>query len=155
MKITLIAVGKLKTAHWSAAEKDYLERIRRYATLDLIEPKDRIGQGLGDKAAIAKEGEDILAAAADSSALVALAPGGQLLDSPAWAGTLQKLSETYQRLAFVIGGPNGLSDAVLKKARLQLSLSPMTFPHELARVVFLEQLYRAFTILNHEKYHKS
>ena len=154
MKITLITVGKLKTVHWSAAQKEYLERIRRYATLDLIELKDRIGQGLDDKAAVVKEGEDILAAAADSSALIALVPGGKLMESPAWAETLQKLSETYQRLAFVIGGPNGLSEAVLKKSRLQLSLSLMTFPHELARVIFLEQLYRAFTILGHEKYHK-
>ena len=88
-------------------------------------------------------------------ALIALTPTGQSLESPAWAEKLQKLSETYQRLAFVIGGPNGLSAEVLKKSRMQLSLSAMTFPHELARVIFLEQLYRAFTILNHEKYHKA
>jgi 23S rRNA (pseudouridine1915-N3)-methyltransferase len=154
MKITLITVGKLKTAHWSAAQKDYLARIRRYSVLDLVEVKDRIGQGFAEEAAVAKEGEDILAAAAVAPALIALVPGGKLMNSPAWAEALQKTADTYQRLAFVIGGPNGLSAAVLKKARLQLSLSPMTFPHELARVLFLEQLYRAFTILNHEKYHK-
>jgi len=109
---------------------------------------------MAEAAAVEKEGEDILETAKDSAALIALIPSGKSMDSPAWAETLQKLSETYQRLAFVIGGPNGFSDAVLKKSRLQLSLSSMTFPHELARVIFLEQLYRAFTILNHEKYHK-
>ena len=155
MKITLIAVGKLKTAWWVAAQKEYLERIRRYAALDIIEVKDRIGQGMADAAAVEKEGKDILDAAAEASSIIALVPTGKALESPAWADMLQKLSETYQRLAFVIGGPNGLSEAVLKKSRLQLSLSPMTFPHELARVIFLEQLYRAFTILGREKYHKA
>ena len=154
MNISLIAVGRLKTAWWVAAQKEYVERVRRYASLNVIEVKDRVGQGLAEAAAIDQEGKDILVAAADARAMVALVPSGKLLDSPEWAGTLRKLSETYQRLAFVIGGPNGLSAAVLKKSRLQLSLSPMTFPHELARVIFLEQLYRAFTILGHEKYHK-
>jgi len=109
---------------------------------------------MAEASAVEKEGEDILKVAAETPALIALVPSGRTMESPAWAETLQKLSETYQRVAFVIGGPNGLSEAVLKKSRLQLSLSPMTFPHELARVIFLEQLYRAFTILNHEKYHK-
>jgi 23S rRNA (pseudouridine1915-N3)-methyltransferase len=154
VKLTLIAVGRLKTASWVAAQTDYLERIRHYAPLNVVEIKDRIGQGLEEKAVVEKEGGDILRAAENVPALIALTPEGKLLKSPEWAETLQKLSETYQRLAFVIGGPNGLSEDVLKKSRLQLSLSPMTFPHELARVIFLEQLYRAFTILGGEKYHK-
>ena len=131
-----------------------MERIHRYAPLNLVEVKDRVGQGMADAAAVQKEGEDILEAADEASALIVLVPGGKTMESAVWAENLRKLSETYQRLAFVIGGPNGLSAAVLKKSRMQLSLSPMTFPHELARVIFLEQLYRAFTILNHEKYHK-
>jgi 23S rRNA (pseudouridine1915-N3)-methyltransferase len=154
VKLTLIAVGKLKTSHWHSAQKEYMERIHRYAPLNLVEVKDRVGQGMADAAAVQKEGEDILEAADEASALIVLVPGGKTMESAVWAENLRKLSETYQRLAFVIGGPNGLSAAVLKKSRMQLSLSPMTFPHELARVIFLEQLYRAFTILNHEKYHK-
>ena len=113
MKISLIAVGKLKTAHWLAAQKEYLERIRRYASLEIVELKDRVGQGMADVAAVEKEGQEILAAAADCPALIALVPGGRLMESPVWAETLQKLSETYQRPAFVMGGPNGLSEAVL------------------------------------------
>jgi len=154
MKITLIAVGKLKTAHWLAAQKEYRERIGRYSPLRVVEVKDRVGQGLEEAAAVEQEGKDILEACAGISALIALTPAGNLMTSPEWAGTLRKLRETYSRLAFVIGGPNGLSDAVLTKSRKQLSLSPMTFPHEMARVIFLEQLYRAFTILNNGKYHK-
>jgi 23S rRNA (pseudouridine1915-N3)-methyltransferase len=154
MTLSLIAVGRLKTAAWAAAQKEYLARIRRYAPLTLIEVKDRLGQGSPDGRAMEKEGDDILQAAQGVPALIALAPAGKPLTSPAWAESLQKLSETYSRLAFAIGGPNGLSPKVLDQSRLVLSLSPMTFPHELARVVFLEQLYRAFTILGREKYHK-
>ena len=154
MTLSLIAVGRLKTAAWAAAQKDYLGRLGRYAPLTLVEVKDRFGQGLADGQAMAKEGQDILEAAQGIPAVISLSPAGKLLTSPAWAETLQKLSETYSRLAFVIGGPGGLGPAVLEKSRLVLSLSPMTFPHELARVVFLEQLYRAFTILGREKYHK-
>ncbi len=79
---------------------------------------------------------------------------GKLMGSPAWAQALNKFAETYPRTAFVIGGPFGLSERILKASRLQLALSPMTFTHELARILLLEQLYRAFTILKGEKYHK-
>ncbi len=146
MKLAVIAVGRLKTAYWLEAQKEYLFRIRRYAPTELIEIKDRT---------LEAEGEAILERASGWPAIIALTPEGTLLDSPDWSKTLGKLAQTYSRLAFVIGGPVGLSEKVLEKSVLRLSLSPMTFPHELARVVFLEQLYRAFTLLKGEKYHKA
>jgi 23S rRNA (pseudouridine1915-N3)-methyltransferase len=154
MRLAVLAVGRLKTPYWLDAQKEYLSRIRRYAPTELVEIKDRVGKGQEDLSAMSAEGEAILEKAADWPALIALTPEGSLLDSLAWSKTLGKLSETYSRLAFVIGGPVGISSAVLKKSVLKLSLSPMTFPHEMARVVFLEQLYRALTLLNGEKYHK-
>lgn len=154
MHITLIAVGKIKTSYWVAAQKEYLERARRYATVDLVEVKDRVGQGEPDVAACEKEGNDILKAASGIPGLISLHPAGTLFSSPDWSKALRHWTETYSRVAFVIGGPVGLSDAVLKKSTAQLSLSPMTFPHEMARIVFLEQLYRAFSLQKGEKYHK-
>jgi 23S rRNA (pseudouridine1915-N3)-methyltransferase len=154
MKLSIIAVGKIKKAYWAHAQDDYLKRLRYYAAVQIIEVKDRMGQGLEEKKAMIKEGEDILLAAEDAPAIIALTPTGKLLDSAAWAVSLRKMAETYQRLVFVIGGPGGLSPDVLRKSRLPLALSPMTFPHEMARIVFLEQLYRAFTILGGEKYHR-
>ena|SRR5258708_7215397 len=154
MKFAVVAVGKLKTAHWLEAQKEYLSRIRRYVPTEVLEIKDRVGQGQEDSAALEAEGAAILERTEDWPGVISLSPTGKLLDSPAWAKTLRKLTETYSRLAFVIGGPVGLSTAVQNKSVLSLSLSPMTFPHEMARVVFLEQLYRALTILKGEKYHK-
>ena len=152
--LCVIVVGKLKTPAWTAVQSDYLERLRRYVPIELSEVKDAVGKGSPDEAAMEQEGRALLKEASAARSVIALTPVGKTFDSTAWARMLEKQIETYQNLAFVIGGPAGLSADVLKASRLQLSLSCMTFPHELARVIFLEQLYRAFTILNGEKYHK-
>ncbi len=152
--IRIAVVGKLKSPAWTAAQSDYLERIQRYVPVQLIEVKDVVGKGMTDAAALQQEGKALLKETASTRSLIALTPMGKSFDSPAWSAMLQKQIETYQQIAFVIGGPAGLAPDVLQASRSQLSLSSMTFPHELARVIFLEQLYRAFTLLNGEKYHK-
>src|SRR5262249_42023716 len=116
--------------------------------------KDRVGQDGPEKAALDKEGQDLLQAIGEVPFVVALTPEGKLYDSSTWAKVLQKWIETYPTVAFVIGGPAGFSPEILQKTNARLALSPMTFTHEMARVIFLEQLYRAFTILGGEKYHK-
>lgn len=153
-RLDLIAVGKLKTAHWAAAQADYAARLERYISFQITEVKDAVGGGRPDPVAVAKEGEALLAAAAASHRLIALTPEGQQTHSPGLARFLRGQIERYGRIAFFIGGSVGLSTAVLDASHFHLALSPLTFPHELARVILLEQLYRAFTILSNEPYHK-
>ncbi len=153
-RLTLAAVGKIKNKAWLAAQEDYVKRLGHYTTLDLIEVKDVVGRSVPDVMAMAREGEQLLQAAVDSTRLVALTPTGKLRTSPDLAVWLQNRVEVYGRIAFLIGGPLGFADDVLAACHEQISLSPLTFTHELARVLLLEQLYRACTILAGEQYHK-
>ncbi len=152
--ITVVAVGKMRKSHWKTALDDYQKRLKRYTNFALIEVKDSVGRGQPDAVAIEKEGELLLQAAKGSHRLIALTENGRQLTSPRLAKYLQRQVELYGRVTFLIAGPLGFSDDVLAQCHEQLSLSPMTFPHELARVILLEQLYRVCTILNGEKYHK-
>jgi 23S rRNA (pseudouridine1915-N3)-methyltransferase len=152
--ITLIAVGKLRTKHWLQAQQEYEKRLRRYTTFQLKEVKDVVGRGLPDGAAMQKEGEMLLKGTAQANRLILLSPEGRQMSSPRLAKWLRREMEGYGRLAFLLGGPVGFSDGVVAASHEQIALSPLTFTHELARVIFLEQLYRAFTIMNGEKYHK-
>ncbi|MBK8987205.1 MAG: 23S rRNA (pseudouridine(1915)-N(3))-methyltransferase RlmH [Chloroflexi bacterium] len=153
-RLDLIAVGKIRSKAWQLAQAEYQKRLGYYTHLRLVEVKDYVGQGQSDEAAMQKEGELLLKAAAGASRLILLSPEGKLTTSPELAQFLRKEIEGYGRLAFLIGGPLGFSGAVVAAAHHQLALSPLTFTHELARVILLEQLYRAFTILNNENYHK-
>lgn len=153
-RLTLAAVGKIKNKAWLAAQDDYVKRLGHYTTLNLVEVKDVVGRSVPDDVAMAREGEHLLQAAADSSRLVALTPTGKLVTSPNLALWLQNRVEAYGRIAFLIGGPLGFSDDVLAACHEEISLSPLTFTHELARILLLEQLYRACTILAGEQYHK-
>ncbi len=153
-KISIVAVGKLHGAYWRAAQQEYLARLRRYTDVILIEVKDVVGRGMPDAVAMQREGEALLAAAREARHLIALSATGKQMDSPGLADFLRKQIEVYGSLAFLVGGPVGLSPEVLTACDDALSLSPLTFPHELARVILLEQLYRAATIIGAEKYHK-
>lgn len=150
----VIAVGKVKRKHWLAAQKDYVKRIERYGRFDLVEVKDAVGRGLPDNAAMAREGELLLKKANAYQRLVLLTPEGVQLESEQLAHAWLRWSEMYGRVAFILGGPLGFSAEVRQASHETLSLSPLTFTHELARVLLLEQLYRACTILNNEPYHK-
>ncbi len=153
-QILIAAVGKLKTPHWKIAQEEYLGRLNRYTAARLVEVKDAVGRGRPDAVAADQEGRLLLEAGSGSARRIALDPGGRSLDSPGLARHLKKLVETYGKLALMIGGPVGLSPGVLGACEERLSLGPLTLPHEMARVVLLEQLYRAATILGGEKYHK-
>lgn len=153
-RITIAAVGKMRTRHWLAAQDDYLKRLRHYTTVDLIEVKDVVGRGIPDEQAMTREGEQLLAAAGRANRTIVLDPTGRQLTSPELAAALQAWLEQAGEVAVLIGGPLGFAPDVRAAAHESLSLSPLTFTHELARVIWLEQLYRAFTILHGEPYHK-
>lgn len=151
--IAVIAVGKLRERHWQAAQDEYAQRLGRYTDFRLVEVKDASGRSSA-AVAVAREGEGLLAASPTGARLILMAPDGRQMDSPELSGWLETQLERHGDLAFLIGGPLGFSPAVVDAAHDRLSLSPMTFTHEMARVVLLEQLYRAFTILHGEPYHK-
>ena len=152
--LTVAAVGRLREPHWQAAQDEYVRRLRRYTDFQLVEVKDVIGRALPDTAAAAREGEALLAAAPRGARLVLMTAGGRQHSSPELAAWLQTQLEQVGTLAFLIGGPVGFDPATIAAAHEQLALSRLTLPHELARVVLLEQLYRAFTIIHGEPYHK-
>jgi 23S rRNA (pseudouridine1915-N3)-methyltransferase len=152
--ITIAAVGKLRTAHWQAAQADYVARLRRYIQIEIKEVRDVVGGSVPDDVAIAREGDALLKAVETVPWVLALDPGGRQTDSVRFASYLRQQTELYREVAFVIGGPVGLAPAVLERAGDLFSLSLLTFPHELARIVLLEQLYRAMTILGGDPYHK-
>jgi len=152
--ITIAAVGKLRRSHWQVAQDDYLQRLQRYTTVELVEVKDVAGRTIPDAVAMQREGEQLLKAAESAGRKIALTPDGKLTSSPKLARYLRRQIEVYGRIAFLIGGPTGFAGEVIASCDEQLSLSPLTFPHELARVILLEQLYRACTILSGEPYHK-
>ena len=152
--ITIVAVGKLRERHWRTAQEAYVQRLQHYTNLGLIEVKDVVGKSQTDSVAVAREGERLLAAVPRGARVIAMTAGGQKMTSPGLSDYLQAQLETYGELAFLIGGPLGIDPAVAAAAPERLSLSPLTFTHEMARVILLEQLYRAFTILHGEPYHK-
>jgi 23S rRNA (pseudouridine1915-N3)-methyltransferase len=152
--VTVVAVGRMKTAHWRQAQSQYATRISRYTTFALHEVKDSVGGGFPDAVAVEREGESLLASSKNARLRILLTPEGDQMDSVRFSAWIQDRLEQHHHLHFLIGGPNGVSSKVKSAAPTKLSLSKMTFPHELARVVLLEQLYRAFTLLGGEKYHK-
>lgn len=159
MKITLICVGKLKERYLTEAVEEYAKRLSRYCALELLEVAD---EKTPDHASEAeedmikkKEGERILKALKESSYCIALAIEGKMLSSEELADKINILGISgTSHISFIIGGSLGLSEDVLKRADYQLSFSKMTFPHQLMRVILLEQVYRAYRIISREPYHK-
>ena len=154
MKITLIAVGRLKDRFWREAAEEYLKRLGPYANVRVVEIADR-DSGRDEPRALAEEGADILRALPQGAHVIALEIGGQQRSSEGFSAHLDELALAGRSsVAFVIGGSVGLVSDVLARADERISLGPMTLPHNLARVVLLEQLYRAFRISRGEPYHK-
>ena len=159
MKITIVCVGKIKEKYFTMAIDEYSKRLSRYCKLNIIEVPD---EKTPDQASEAeelqikkKEGERILSNIKDQAYVIALAIQGKMLDSVELAKKLESLG-TYgdSQIVFVIGGSLGLSEEVLARANMKLSFSPMTFPHQLMRVILLEQIYRSYRIISGEPYHK-
>jgi 23S rRNA (pseudouridine1915-N3)-methyltransferase len=153
-QITVTAVGKLKKVQYRFIQDDYVKRLQRYTTLKLVEVKDAVGKGYPDEIAIQKEGEALLKATEDVNRRIALVATGRQQSSEELASFVLNQIGLYSRIAFIIGGPLGLSDEVLNNSQETLSLSRLTFPHEIARLLLLEQLYRSATIVAGESYHK-
>lgn len=146
-----MAVGRLRS-HYRDACDDYLRRLRRYARVEEREVRETSGTA----PAVSQRRDDaaLLARVPDGATLVALAREGSAWTSRELAGRLERWRETGRPLALVIGGSHGLGPALLERAAARWSLGPLTLPHELARVVVAEQVYRGFTILAREPYHK-
>ena len=159
MNISIITVGKLKEKYLKQGIDEYLKRLSAYAKVEIIEvPDEKAPEELSETEMLIvkqKEGERILAKINPDAHVIALAIEGKLKTSEELADGLDKLA-TYGRskVAFVIGGSLGLSEDVLKRAEEKLSFSRMTFPHQLMRLVLVEQVYRAFRINRGEPYHK-
>lgn len=154
MRISVIAVGRLKERFWREAADEYLKRLSGFADVRVIEVPDR-DPGRGEAKALAEEGAAVLKALPDSAHVTALEIGGKQLTSEAFAEKIEQLAVGGRSsIAFIVGGSVGLAPEVLARADERLSLGPMTLPHNLARVVLLEQLYRSFKIRRGEPYHK-
>ena len=159
MKITIICVGKVKEKFYRMAIDEYVKRLGRYCKLEIIEVAD---EKTPDNASEHeetlikdKEGERILKNIRREATVIALAIEGKMLSSEQLAGKISRLGIGGEsHIQFIIGGSLGLSDKVLKEADMFLSFSKMTFPHQLMRVILLEQIYRSYRIIQGEPYHK-
>lgn len=159
MNISIVTVGKLKEKYLKMGIDEYLKRLNAYAKVEVIEVADeKAPEELSESEMIQvkqKEGERILAKISQDTYVIALAINGKMQSSEELADTLDKLA-TYgkSKIAFIIGGSLGLSDEVLKRSNEQLSFSKMTFPHQLMKLILVEQIYRAYRINRGEPYHK-
>ena len=149
MNISIICIGKLKESFWKDACEEYLKRLSRFAKIEVLElPESKTDD-------VDEESASILAHLPKSSYVIALDVAGNSLSSEGLANKIKTLAvDGTSHISFVIGGSNGYNDSVRKAADLRLSFSAFTFPHQLMRVVLLEQIYRAYKINAGEKYHK-
>lgn len=159
MKIEIVCVGKLKEKYLVQAIDEYSKRLSRYCKLNIIELADeKTPDNASEKEELQikdKEGEKILAQIKDTAYVITLDLGGKMVTSEGFAQMMASCGvQGNSHIVFVIGGSLGLSDKVLKRANDSLSFSKMTFPHQLFRVMLLEQIYRAYRINNGEPYHK-
>ncbi|MCI9155844.1 MAG: 23S rRNA (pseudouridine(1915)-N(3))-methyltransferase RlmH [Lawsonibacter sp.] len=158
LSVYLICVGKLKEKFYKDACAEYMKRLSAYCKLTLVEiPEVKLSKEptLGEIAnALNKEGDAIRAKIPPSSRVVALCVEGRMRSSEEMAHMIPAQGSQDKHLVFLIGGSHGLHPSIKGSANVQLSMSPMTFPHHLARVMLLEQLYRAFKIQEGSSYHK-
>ncbi len=159
MNVTVIAVGKLKEKYWTDAVKEYSKRLGSYCTLNIIELKEsplRANPSAADELAVkVAEGNDILSRIKPSDFVITLEIKGKGLSSEQLADKIEDLAiNGRSSIVFVIGGSLGLSPEVSKRSDFKLSFSAMTFPHQMMRVILLEQIYRSFKIIRNESYHK-
>ncbi len=159
MKISIICVGKIKEKYWTLAIAEYGKRLSRYCKLNIIElPDEKTPDGCSEAMELKikdKEGDRILNSLKGDEYIIALAINGKRYDSENFSQNIEKIGiNGNSHIAFVIGGSLGLSQAVLNASHQKISFSDMTFPHQMMRVILLEQIYRAYRIINNEPYHK-
>lgn len=159
MNVNILVVGKIKEKFYRDAIDEYTKRLSKYCSIKIIEVNDEKTSENASENEIAiiknKEGERLLKNIGEKDFCIALAIEGKQLDSVEFSRYIDNLLVTgNSTISFVIGGSLGLSDDVLRRANYKLSFSKMTFPHQLMRVVLLEQIYRAYRIMKNEPYHK-
>lgn len=159
MKITILCVGKIKEKFYRDAIAEYEKRLSRYCKLEIIEvPDEKTPDGASEvveQQIKEKEAERMEKYLRDGAFICALAIDGKQLDSVELSEKIERLGTSgTSHIIFLIGGSIGMSEKLLKKADMKLSFSKMTFPHQLMRVILLEQVYRAYRIMNGEPYHK-
>ena len=154
MKTVLVLVGKTVNKHFVAGINDYVERISHYMPFDLVTiPELKNTKALTEEQQKEREGELILKLLQPADTVVLLDEHGTEMRSTEFARWLQRQQQTARRLVFIIGGPYGFSPALYRRASDKLSLSRMTFSHQMVRLIFTEQFYRACTIIKGEPYH--
>lgn len=159
MKISIVCVGKVKEKFYRDAIDEFTKRLSRYCKLEIIEVADEKTPDQASDTEIKqikdKEGERLLKNIKDDAYVICLCIDGKQLDSEELSEKIEKLGiQGTSHICFVIGGSLGLADDVVNRADYKLSFSKMTFPHQLMRVILLEQVYRAYRIMNNEPYHK-
>ncbi|PTJ03525.1 23S rRNA (pseudouridine(1915)-N(3))-methyltransferase RlmH [Staphylococcus simulans] len=159
MKITVLAVGKLKEKYWKQAIAEYQKRLSAYTKIEIIEvPDEKAPENMSDKEieqVKQKEGQRLLAKVKPQSTVITLEIKGNMLTSEGLAKNFQqRMVQGQSDFTFIIGGSNGLHQDVLDRSNYALSFSKMTFPHQMMRVILLEQVYRAFKIMRGEAYDK-
>lgn len=157
-QLTLITVGTLKEAYLREAAEEYKKRISQYAKIEEINLKEEHIRNEDDAAevtrALTAEGAKIISQLPRDAYKIALCVEGKQYDSPALAGIISDAVNASGKIALVIGSSHGLSESVKRECDLRLSVSKLTFPHQLMRVILMESLYRSFTIIAGKKYHK-
>ncbi|RLB19548.1 MAG: 23S rRNA (pseudouridine(1915)-N(3))-methyltransferase RlmH [Deltaproteobacteria bacterium] len=153
-RIRIIVVGQTKLPFLFDGQQFYLDRLQHYTTIDWLEVKPVSIKKTREQFIKEEEGLSILRYIKDRDYVIALDQRGRTCDSKGWASQVEQILMEQGGIVFVVGGTLGLSEKVLTRAQATLSLSRLTFTHEMARLFLLEQLYRAFTILRGEKYHK-
>lgn len=158
VSITIITVGTLKESYLKDACAEYKKRLSQFAKVDEVSLKEETIRNEDDSSEIARalsaEGEKILAAIPKDSYRIAMCVEGVQYDSPALAKQIERACDEVGKITLIIGSSHGLADEVKKKCDMRLSISKLTFPHQLMRPVLYEALYRSFTIIAGKKYHK-
>ena len=148
--IKIVCVGKIKEKFLSLAISEYLKRLSKYTKIDIVQVADEANA----EKALKVEGEKILSKIKPDEYVIALDISGESISSIEFAKKINNVFNNYSKITFVIGGSYGLSSVVKKRSNYLLSFSKMTFPHQMFRLILLEQVYRAYKINNNESYHK-
>lgn len=149
--IKIICVGKIKEKYYTDAVNEYIKRLSKYTKINLIEVKD---EDFDINKTLTKEKDSILKYIDDKDYVITMEIEGNELDSISLAKHIDNIQNNYSNITFIIGGSYGLHDDIKNRSNYKLSFSKLTFPHQLFRVILLEQIYRSFKINNNETYHK-
>lgn len=157
MKIKIICVGKIKEISLTNLINEYLKRLSKFINVEIIELKEVNLKSLSEKdisSSLKIEGENILNHIKKDDYVISLCIEGKMFDSLELSNSIDELKRSSKDIVFIIGSSYGLSEEVKRRSNLKLSFSKMTFPHQLMRLILLEQIYRSFKIINNETYHK-